>query len=153
MKYSILYHPGIKATVNGMATHILSRQGQSQTNAVKAQDYSNSVLRPAQCFAGGLYATRNNNQLGCLLRNSTEAPKSIAKSMLSKGSKSILLKGVLLLHDNARSHTSRTTRELIESFGCEAFDHAPYSPDLAPNDFHLFRNLKHRLGGKRFSDN
>ncbi|GFU54145.1 uncharacterized protein TNCV_3618061 [Trichonephila clavipes] len=31
------------------------------------------------CFAGGRYATRNNHQLRCLLRNSTEAPKSIAK--------------------------------------------------------------------------
>ncbi|GFU93363.1 uncharacterized protein TNCV_1860931 [Trichonephila clavipes] len=35
---------GIKATVDGMATHILFRQGQIQTNAVKAQDYGNSVL-------------------------------------------------------------------------------------------------------------
>ncbi|GFU18188.1 hypothetical protein TNCV_2033381 [Trichonephila clavipes] len=37
-----------------MVGHILSRQGQSQTNAVKAQDYGNSVLGPARCFAGGL---------------------------------------------------------------------------------------------------
>ncbi|GFX91024.1 hypothetical protein TNCV_2283161 [Trichonephila clavipes] len=75
----IPYHPGIKARVDGIATHILSRQGQSQTIAAKAQDYSNSVLEPARCFAGGLYATRNNDQLRCLLRNSKEAPKSIAK--------------------------------------------------------------------------
>ncbi|GFX03430.1 hypothetical protein TNCV_4634421 [Trichonephila clavipes] len=30
-------------------------------------------------FAGGFYATRNNDQLRYLLSNSTEAPKSIAK--------------------------------------------------------------------------
>ncbi|GFV28970.1 hypothetical protein TNCV_619121 [Trichonephila clavipes] len=48
-------------------------------NAVKAQDCGNSVLRPAWCFTGGLYATMSNDQLRCLLRNSTEAPKSIAK--------------------------------------------------------------------------
>ncbi|GFU06211.1 hypothetical protein TNCV_4765171 [Trichonephila clavipes] len=54
-------------------------RGQSQTNAAKAQDYGNNVLGPAWCFAGGLYATRNNNQLKCLLHNSTKAPKSIAK--------------------------------------------------------------------------
>ncbi|GFS87374.1 hypothetical protein TNCV_422451 [Trichonephila clavipes] len=41
-------------------TH-LSRQGQSQTNAVKVQDYGNSVLGLARCFAGGLYASRNND--------------------------------------------------------------------------------------------
>ncbi|GFU88658.1 hypothetical protein TNCV_4443351 [Trichonephila clavipes] len=70
-------HPGIKATIDGIATHILPRQGQSQTNAVKTQDYANSVLGPVR--AGGFYATRNNDQLRCLLRNSTEVPKSIAK--------------------------------------------------------------------------
>ncbi|GBL83548.1 hypothetical protein AVEN_196387-1 [Araneus ventricosus] len=30
------------------------------------------------------------------------------------------------------------------------FDHPPYSPDLAPSDFHLFLKLKELLGGKRF---
>ncbi|GBM35068.1 hypothetical protein AVEN_203231-1 [Araneus ventricosus] len=30
------------------------------------------------------------------------------------------------------------------------FDHPPYSPDLAPNDFHLFLKLKEFLRGKRF---
>ncbi|GBM86664.1 hypothetical protein AVEN_87427-1 [Araneus ventricosus] len=29
-------------------------------------------------------------------------------------------------------------------------DHPPYSPDLAPSDFHLFLKLKEFLGGKRF---
>ena len=29
---------------------------------------------------------------------------------------------------------------------------APYSPDLAPSDFHLFLHLKKFLGGKRFDD-
>ncbi|GFV99940.1 hypothetical protein TNCV_3567311 [Trichonephila clavipes] len=73
------YHPGIKATVDGMATHILSRQGQIQINAVKTQDNGNSVLGPTRCFAGGVNATRNNDQSRCLLRNCPEAPKSIAK--------------------------------------------------------------------------
>ncbi|GFT61508.1 dimethylglycine dehydrogenase, mitochondrial [Trichonephila clavipes] len=49
------------------------------TNAVSAQDYGNSVLELARCFAGGLNAAKNNDQLRCLLRNSTEALKSIAK--------------------------------------------------------------------------
>ena len=30
--------------------------------------------------------------------------------------------------------------------------HPPYSPDLAPSDFHLFLHLKKLLGGKRFDD-
>jgi histone-lysine N-methyltransferase SETMAR len=32
------------------------------------------------------------------------------------------------------------------------WEYLPYSPDLAPSDFHLFGLLKHHLGGKRFTD-
>ncbi|GFS53956.1 hypothetical protein TNCV_3761751 [Trichonephila clavipes] len=73
------YDPGIKATVDGMMTHILSGQGQNQTNSFKVQDYGNSALGPARCFAGRLYATRNHDQFRCLLGNTTEASKNIAK--------------------------------------------------------------------------
>ncbi|GFW90411.1 mariner Mos1 transposase [Trichonephila clavipes] len=62
----------------------------------------------------------------------------------------MLSKGVLLLHGNARLHTSRTTLDLIESFGWEVLNPTPYSPDLTSSDFHLFPHLKHCL---RFSDN
>ncbi|GFX13248.1 histone-lysine N-methyltransferase SETMAR [Trichonephila clavipes] len=65
----------------------------------------------------------------------------------------MLSKGVLLFNDEARPHTSRTTRESIESFGLEVLDHAPYSPDLARSNFHLFGFLKKRLGGRHLSDN
>ncbi|GFW98093.1 mariner Mos1 transposase [Trichonephila clavipes] len=65
----------------------------------------------------------------------------------------LLSKGVLLLHNNARSHISRMIRELIESFDSEVLDHIPYNLDLAPSDFYLFRYLKHSLGGNCFNDN
>ncbi len=29
-------------------------------------------------------------------------------------------------------------------------EHLPYSPDLAPSNFHIFGLLKHHLGGMRF---
>ncbi|GBM52049.1 Histone-lysine N-methyltransferase SETMAR [Araneus ventricosus] len=58
--------------------------------------------------------------------------------------------GIVLLHDNPRPHTAAATQELLDQFGWEIFDHPPYSPDLAPSDFHLFLKLKEFLGGKRF---
>ena len=30
--------------------------------------------------------------------------------------------------------------------------HPPYSPDLAPSDFYLFRSLQNSLNGKTFND-
>ncbi|GBL86217.1 Histone-lysine N-methyltransferase SETMAR [Araneus ventricosus] len=58
--------------------------------------------------------------------------------------------GIVLLHDNARPHTAASTQELLDQFGWEIFDHPPYSPELAPSDFHLCLKLKEFLGGKRF---
>jgi transposase len=49
---------------------------------------------------------------------------------------------VVLLHDNARPHTVTRTRSLLELFSWELFDHPPYSPDLAPSDYHPFTYLK-----------
>ena len=34
----------------------------------------------------------------------------------------------------------------------EQLNHPPCSPDLAPSDYHLFRNLKSHLRGTRFRD-
>jgi hypothetical protein len=50
----------------------------------------------------------------------------------------MLIYGVMLLHDNAHPHTTARTRALQEHFDWELFDHPPYSPDLAPSDYHLF---------------
>ena len=57
---------------------------------------------------------------------------------------------VLLQHDKARPHTSLKTREVISAFGWTKILHPPYSPDLAPSDFHLFEPLKESLRGRHF---
>ncbi|KAJ4447089.1 hypothetical protein ANN_09078 [Periplaneta americana] len=84
----------------------------------------------------------NANRYCETLRNLRRAIQNKRRGMLSRG--------VVLLHDNARPHTAASTRELLDQFGWEIFDHPPYSPDLAPSDFHLFTKLKDFLGGTRF---
>ena len=63
-----------------------------------------------------------------------------------------LSQGVLLLHDNAPVHKSRIAQAAIRECKFEQLNHPPYSPDLAPSDFYLFRNLKSNLRGTRFPD-
>jgi len=53
----------------------------------------------------------------------------------------------LLLHDNARPHTARTTIDAPETLKFGVLSHPPYSPDLAPSDFHFFPHLKRDLKG------
>lgn len=62
----------------------------------------------------------------------------------------MLTSGIVLIHDNARPHTARVTQRLLQQFQWDIFEHPPYSPDLAPSDFHLFPELKQWLGGQRF---
>jgi histone-lysine N-methyltransferase SETMAR len=57
---------------------------------------------------------------------------------------------MLLQHDNARPHTSLKTREAITKLGWTLLTHPPYSPDLAPSDFHLFRVLKNAVSIVKF---
>ena len=59
---------------------------------------------------------------------------------------------VRLLHDNARPHVASATRQQLEELGWITLPHPPYSPDLAPSDYHLFRALKNFLRGQSFSD-
>ena len=49
---------------------------------------------------------------------------------------------ILLLHDNARQHTARATIDALETLKFEVLSHPPYSPDLAPSNFHFFPHLK-----------
>lgn len=64
----------------------------------------------------------------------------------------LLTKGVFLIHDNARPHSARVTQEKLEKFKWDVFQHPPYSPDLAPSDYHLFPVMKRAFGGQRFDN-
>lgn len=59
---------------------------------------------------------------------------------------------VRLLHDNAKVHTAKITRETLDRFRWEVLSHSPYSPDLAPTDYHLFLSLSNDMRGRQFDD-
>ena len=58
----------------------------------------------------------------------------------------------LIQHDNASPHTSLRTQEAIAKFGWTVLPYPPYSPDLAPSDFHLIGPLEDALNGTRLED-
>ena len=60
-------------------------------------------------------------------------------------------KRIILHQENARSHVFFMTRQKLLQLGWEVLIHLPYSPDIAPSDFHLFRSLQNFLNGKNFN--
>ena len=58
-------------------------------------------------------------------------------------------KGSILHHGNARSQI--TVRKLNE-LSVEVLPHPPYSPDLSPTDYQLFKHFDNFLTGRTFAN-
>ncbi|GFY29896.1 histone-lysine N-methyltransferase SETMAR [Trichonephila clavipes] len=52
------------------------------------------------------------------------------------------MRGVVFHQGNARPHTSAVTRQKLWELDWKVLMHPPHSPDLAPNDYHLFLVLQ-----------
>ncbi|GFV39299.1 histone-lysine N-methyltransferase SETMAR [Trichonephila clavipes] len=59
------------------------------------------------------------------------------------------LRGDVFYQDSAYSHTSVVTRQKPWELGWEVLMHPPYSPGLAPSDYHLFLALQNFLSDKK----
>jgi histone-lysine N-methyltransferase SETMAR len=49
--------------------------------------------------------------------------------------------------DNVPVHTVASVKEWMVAKGIQVLEHPPYSPDLAPADFLVFRRLKEAMAG------
>ena len=61
-------------------------------------------------------------------------------------------KQVILQQNNAPAHPARISRDTLNEKEFELMDHSPYSPDLAPSDYHLFISMAHYFHGRKFSN-
>ncbi|UYV61859.1 SETMAR [Cordylochernes scorpioides] len=57
---------------------------------------------------------------------------------------------LILQNDNAPAHNATVVKNTIKDLGWELFPHPPYSPDLAPSNYHLFTSLGHALKTRNF---
>jgi len=73
------------------------------------------------------------------------------EDILKEKSRGKVTNGVLFLHKNDPAHRALATQKELAYPGFHCLDHPPYSPDLAPSDYHLFSGLKKQLKGRHFS--
>ena len=95
-------------------------------------DFLGSRRRPPWLSSKG-----PNYQRGVLLISAVQL-----KDILKEKCRGKFTKGVLFLHDNALAHRALATQMNLAYLGFQCLDHPPYSPDLAPSDYHLFPGLK-----------
>jgi histone-lysine N-methyltransferase SETMAR len=81
--------------------------------------------------------------------NRCETLKNLHRAIQIKR-RGMLTKGVRFHQDNARPHIARVTTDLINKFGWDTVTRKPYSPGIAPSDYHLFPELKKHLGETHF---
>jgi len=67
------------------------------------------------------------------------------KDILKEKCHGKVTKGVSFLHDNAPAHWALSTQKKLAYVDFQCLDDPPYSPDLAPSDYHLFPGLKKHL--------
>ena len=117
---------------------------------------------PVQKSAGKVIASIVWDQDGILLTDYLPKSQTInaeyyssllvqLKDVLKEKRHGMVTKWILFLHDNAPAHRALATRKKLACLGFQCLDHPPYSPDLAPSDYHLFPGLKKQLKGRHFS--
>jgi histone-lysine N-methyltransferase SETMAR len=115
--------------------HIFTKETlKVQTNVCQKSD-GNCFLGQEWSTDGGVHASMDHNNVRSILQNTKKTRRVIQNSRCG-----MLTYGIVLHHNNAR--TAARTRALLEHFNWKLFDHPPYSPDLAPSDYHLFTYLK-----------
>lgn len=95
------------------------------------------LLRENETVTGALYRTQ--------LMRLSRALKEKRAQYASRHDK------IILLHDGARPHVAAPVKTYLETLKWEVLPHPPYSPDIAPSDYHLFRSMAHGLSGQRFA--
>ena len=73
------------------------------------------------------------------------------KDILKEKRRGKFTKVVFFFHDNVPAHRALATQKKLAYLGFCFLHHPPYSPDLAPSNYHLFLGLKKKLKVRHFS--
>jgi len=97
------------------------------------------LLKPNETIIEALYRIQ--------LMRLSRALKEKRAHYYSRHDKIILLYGM----DNTRLHVAVPVKTYLETLKWKVLPHPPYSPDIAPSDYHLFRSMMYGLFEQHFT--
>ena len=57
---------------------------------------------------------------------------------------------MIFQHDIARPQVAKVVKETLEALNWNVLPNPPYSPDIAPPDYHFFQSIAHGLAEQHF---
>lgn len=112
--------------------------------------HSNASSKPAcsEGYAHNILGSRRSDSLGVVTQWSTTINTECYCEHLDRCNQATprpRRRNIVLLQDNARPYVARLTQVKLKELGWEWLNYPPYSPDLSPSGYHLFRPLEHFL--------
>jgi hypothetical protein len=126
-----------------MTSFLITKTREVPDAVICWEDYADSCLGQTRRTLGALHASGEHHHT-CLTFRSLEELSSTCIQMKATWN----LASVLLQHDNTWPQ-ARAAVTAIQDLHFECLPHPPYSPDVAPSDYHMFGPLKVAMGGKK----
>ncbi|KAG5313106.1 MOS1T transposase, partial [Pseudoatta argentina] len=143
-----------KVYLRGILLHyFIQKKSAAEAHRILVQTYGDNALSDTTCrdwfrrFKNNDFQLEDKERSGApkkfqdkeleqLLDGSLSTSIDAFESSLKR--KTAAIDKVILLHDNARPHVAKPVKTYLETLKWEVLPHPPYSPDIAPSDFHLF---------------
>ncbi|KAG5313010.1 MOS1T transposase, partial [Pseudoatta argentina] len=157
-----------KVYLRGILLHyFIKKKSAADAHRILVQTYGDNALSDTTCR--DWFRRFKNNDFELEDKERSGAPKKfqdkeleqlldtsidVFESSLKRKTAAIHDK-VILLHDNARPHVAKPVKTYLETLKWDVLPHPPYSPDIAPSDFHLFKSAAdaHRILVQTYGDN
>ncbi|KAJ4427216.1 hypothetical protein ANN_24833 [Periplaneta americana] len=117
-----------------------------------------TVARWVKAFREGRDAVQDNLRTGRprVEDNTADGKRGLLlqhhlRPPLRRKRRHLVVQNPIILHDNARSHTTAAVKDLLRRWQWEILEHPQYSPDMSPCDYDLFTKVKEPLRGTRYN--
>ncbi|KAG5325249.1 MOS1T transposase, partial [Pseudoatta argentina] len=138
-----------KVYLRGILLHyFIQKKSEAEAHRILVQTYGDNALSDTTCRDWFRRFKNNDFQLEDKERSLSTSIDAFESSLKRKTA--AIHDKVILLHDNARPHVAKPVKTNLETLKWVVLPHPPYSPDIAPSDFHLFRSMAHGLADRRF---